>query len=637
MRAGAVVTTFGIFAIVAGASAEAQTRYRLTDLGTLGGTTSQSLAINASGQVTGWSYTAGTIGTSSDAPSHAFLWDGTAMRDLGTLGGWNSVGVAINSLGKVVGHADTGTAASIQAFLWDGAALQNLSAATGGTSYATAINNLGQIAGYAESAAIQGVIHATLWDGSTRTDLGTLGGTSSWAYAVNALGQVTGFSNTSGNLTQHAFLWDGTTMRDLGTLGGASSWAYAINSAGQVTGSSLYTVVLNGPLHAFLWNGTVMQDLGTLGGTSAYSMAINESGQTTGYSQIAGDTEWHALLWNGTIMQDLGTLGGSLSYGAAINAAGQVTGYSFTSGDQAQHAMLWDGTALHDLNALIDPADPLRSFVTLTDAAAINDSGQIAANGIDSRTGQVHGYLVSPVTATDTTPPEVHPTGTGPLGNSGWYVGNVTVSWTVTDSESAVSSSTGCGASTVTTDTVGVTFTCSATSAGGTATQSVTIKRDATPPTAKAMASPMPNRYGWNDEPVTVKFKGADGLSGGVVCDPAVVLSHEGTGLSASGRCYDAAGNASALATAGGIRIDRTAPVVTIGVPVDGATYNRNQVVVANYSCTDALSGLVACKGDVPTGKRIDTSRRTKNVRFTVVASDRAGNEAKKTVTYNVQ
>jgi len=88
----------------------------------------------------------------------------------------------------------------------------------------------------------------------------------------------------------------------------------------------------------------------------------------------------------------------------------------------------------------------------------------------------------------DTTPPVITPTvtgtlgnngWTGTLGNNGWYTSDITVSWEVTDAESDITFTDGCQTTAVTTDTLGVTFTCSATSGGGPASQSVTIKRDA--------------------------------------------------------------------------------------------------------------------------------------------------------------
>jgi hypothetical protein len=84
---------------------------------------------------------------------------------------------------------------------------------------------------------------------------------------------------------------------------------------------------------------------------------------------------------------------------------------------------------------------------------------------------------------TDVTPPVVTPNVTGTLGDNGWYTSDVTVAWDVEDAESEVTTTTGCQAQMLTADTDGVTFTCSATSAGGTTEESVTIKRDATAPT----------------------------------------------------------------------------------------------------------------------------------------------------------
>jgi hypothetical protein len=82
----------------------------------------------------------------------------------------------------------------------------------------------------------------------------------------------------------------------------------------------------------------------------------------------------------------------------------------------------------------------------------------------------------------DTTSPVIVPTVVGTLGANDWYTSDVGVSWSVTDPDSAITTTSGCDPTTVTADTAGVTFTCSATSGGGTSSQSVTVKRDATGP-----------------------------------------------------------------------------------------------------------------------------------------------------------
>ena len=90
-----LVGSLGVALALASGSALAIS-FRITDLGTLGGTFSSGIALNASGQVTGVSATAG-------GATHAFLWDGTAMRDLGTLGGRFS-GHCHQRLGAGDGH-----------------------------------------------------------------------------------------------------------------------------------------------------------------------------------------------------------------------------------------------------------------------------------------------------------------------------------------------------------------------------------------------------------------------------------------------------------------------------------------------------------------------------------------------------
>jgi hypothetical protein len=86
----------------------------------------------------------------------------------------------------------------------------------------------------------------------------------------------------------------------------------------------------------------------------------------------------------------------------------------------------------------------------------------------------------------DTTPPLIEAIIDGIEGSNGWYTGDVDVGWIVNDSESQISSrSEACDqTTTINQDTTvnGQTITCEATSQGGTATQSITIKRDATDP-----------------------------------------------------------------------------------------------------------------------------------------------------------
>src|SRR5207244_902720 len=114
-------------------------------------------------------------------------------------------------------------------------------------------------------------------------------------------------------------------------------------------------------------------------------------------------------------------------------------------------------------------------------------------------------------------------------GDNGWYRSDVTVTWTIHDLESDIKSSTGCSPTTLTADTTGITLTCMAVNTAGlSASASVTVKLDKTPPSASAVASPPPNVNGWNNTNVTVTFKGTDSVSGLANCSLPVILSANG-------------------------------------------------------------------------------------------------------------
>ena len=49
---------------------------------------------------------------------------------------------------------------------------------------------------------------------------------------------------------------------------------------------------------------------------------------------------------------------------------------------------------------------------------------------------------------------------------------------------------------------------------------------------------------------------------------------------------------------------DRTAPLIALSSPFDGAVFKLDQHVPASYTCSDEVggSGLVSCVGNVPNG-----------------------------------
>lgn len=202
--------------------------------------------------------------------------------------------------------------------------------------------------------------------------------------------------------------------------------------------------------------------------------------------------------------------------------------------------------------------------------------------------------LGNPCVIPDDTPPVVEPDVAGTLGNDGWYVSDVTVSWTASDPESDIVSTTGCSDSHVLSDTDGITFTCSATSAGGTTSTNVTIRRDATAPIVQATRTPEPNEYGWNNTDVTVTYSATDAMSGVVGSATATELfSAEGASQSGSHTFADVAGN-TATATITGINIDRTPPTATCSAtPAQLWPPNGRMVpVTTSLDATDALSGV---------------------------------------------
>lgn len=186
----------------------------------------------------------------------------------------------------------------------------------------------------------------------------------------------------------------------------------------------------------------------------------------------------------------------------------------------------------------------------LTNADGENDPLTIGATLLGGSTepvGEVVGNVdeVRYLTGTDypdTTPPDITPVVTGPVGNDGWIVGAGEVSWTVAD-ESISRTRTGCDTTALTDGTA--TLTCAVTSAGGSSSRSVTVRRDATGPEVACQGTPSlaPGASGFVTARVT------DGVSGAVQETVTAAADTKTAGsrtASVTGR--DAAGNATTVA-----------------------------------------------------------------------------------------
>ena len=380
--------------------------------------------------------------------------------------------------------------------------------------------------------------------------------------AINDSGTVVGDGHAvSGN---EPFIYQDGETTSMGALERDTSRTVAINNTGRVTG-----VLIGGEQvyseRAFVrFTDGNMIELGTFGGEAwdrSHAWDINGAGHIVGWAH-ADDSYEHAFLYKSGVMTDLGTLGRAMSHARDITNNGQVVGIAnddFTYATSTVFIYGVDGTRTHDLNALIDPADRSKPHVLLKSVPgrkAINEYGQIAALGIDSRKNRERIYLVSPI---DSTPPVVRANVNGAMGSNGWYTGDVTVAWVTTDPEAPIGAKVGCAAATVQVDTAGMAHKCQAKSMGGASPiRKATVKRD------------------------TVK------------------------------------------------------PSVVVRRPKAGAVYSRDQVVSADYQCSDLTSGVQSCAGTLPPGGSIDTSQAISNAVFRVVAIDNAGHKRIVTRTYSV-
>jgi len=304
----------------------------------------------------------------------------------------------------------------------------------------------------------------------------------------------------------------------------------------------------------------------------------------------------------------------------------------------------WNNT---DVTVTWSCSDAQSGVVSATVSQTVSSEGtnQSASGTCTNKAGLSSSATVTGINIDKTAPTITFTNRTPPANGNGWNNTDVVVNWSCADSRSGVVSasvsqtvsSEGANQSAIGTCTDRAENTASNTQSG--------INIDKTAPTASAVPSPAPNGNGWNNTDVVVSFTGTDALSGIASCSPAVTLSSQGAGQSASGTCTDNAGNVSAPATAN-VNIDKTPPVLSLPANITVSTFLPSVAVNYLATVTDNLDGAVtvnclpASGSSFPLGtttvncSSTDHADNTSNGSFTVTVNAIVEAEAKSSSSF---
>jgi probable HAF family extracellular repeat protein len=198
-----------------------------------------AFAVNNAGEIVGES-------VSPDRSRHAVLWSPAGwIHDLGTLGGSRSAAVDINASSQIIGSSQIAGNAATHYFLWSsGTGMQDLNATIDpAITSVVEINDAGQIVG--TYTAPGGQSHAFRYTpGEGLQDLGTLGGTFSEPTGLNGKGDVVGTSAIADG-TPHAFLWtEAEGLEDITALTGIPEVRRLNDNLQTLTGTAPPTAIL---------------------------------------------------------------------------------------------------------------------------------------------------------------------------------------------------------------------------------------------------------------------------------------------------------------------------------------------------------------------------------------------------------
>ena len=140
-----------------------------------------------------------------------------------------------------------------------------------------------------------------------------------------------------------------------------------------------------------------------------------------------------------------------------------------------------------------------------------------------------------------------------------------------------------------------------------------------------------------NCNPVSYTIRASDGQTTGATDSPFVFTGLPlGTPETFTVTATNPAGSSAASSNSNSVT-PAAAPTVTLGSPVNHATYTIGQVVKADYSCQEGAGGpgISTCIGTLPTGSTLNTQTLGAHS-FTVTATSADGQTATITAVYDV-
>lgn len=178
--------------------------------------------------------------------------------------------------------------------------------------------------------------------------------------------------------------------------------------------------------------------------------------------------------------------------------------------------------------------------------------------------------------------------------------------------------------------------------AGKTASTSIALNYDATPPTmAGVIPARPPDHNGWYNHPVAFAFGGTDATSGISSCSRATYSGPNSAAASLAGSCTDRAGNVAVMSVP--FHYDASPPALDVSANPGDGVVSLDLRTTGDVAPTASLKVMrtPGLKGSGPSkvyggegGRFRDRDvRNGVKYRYTITAVDRAGNEASRTIT----